>query len=104
MFVPLNWIGYTQQHTILTKYGMKPLETGPSECCGAVFVIPAHEPVWNKGITIWFSDKDESQEHNDFFTESVKLVNGTYMHFKHNLREELPEPKGNEEDEGDREW
>ncbi len=101
MFYSLSDSSYAYQHRHDVT-GILPLEyygRGLSECCGAVFVEASHSSVYNKGITIWFSEKDESVEHEHFFVESVKLVDGTYMHFKHNLREE--ETKEDEEPE---EW
>lgn len=68
----------------------------PSECCGSQFI--PHNYGENRGIIIWFSDKPEDEPPGDeYFIESVNLINGEYMHFKHCLLEENPE----EEDE---EW
>ncbi len=90
---------YNHRHDVKGIFPFEYYGRGPSECCGAVFVEARHSSVYNKGITIWFSEKDESAKHEHFFVESVKLVDGTYMHFKHNLLDK--EPEQNEESE---EW
>jgi hypothetical protein len=90
-----NWPAFTQ---IPPKFKYNSYEDWkPSECCGSLFTESNNGK--NKGITIWFSDKNEAEEHPDFFIESVKLVNGQYMHFKHCLIEEQ-----RDEPEEDEEW
>ncbi len=101
LFIPLHWIRDTinsTQSNPPASWQNKVLDWTPSECCGAAFVEANN--VINKGITIWLSDKAEDCFTDDYIIESVKLVNGDYMHFKINLVTE----EAQSEPEEDEEW
>lgn len=72
----------------------------PSDCCGALYTGNTNTGE-NKGIVMWYSDKPEDAVEEDYFIDSIKLVNGQYLHIKHNLSEEEPELEAPDEDE---EW
>jgi len=77
------------------------LHKSPSDCCGARYLGNIDNTDINLGVVLWYSDKPEDTVEEDSYIDSIKLINGQYLHFKHNLSTEEPEPGESEEDE---EW